>query len=364
MNDRPTVSGLRGIMLVPCLVAVSLPRSVAGEVGPIVARIKAADGGAARAWRELSQLGPAQVPAMLAALDGADAVAANWLQTAIDAVCENALARKQALPQAELESFIRDRRHTGRARRLAYEWLVRVAADAPARLLPGMLDDPDADLRRDAVARVVAEAERHLARGDTPQGEATFRRALAAACDRDWALAGPFDNRGGAGFQTAFGPEAEVNLAAAYPGHGGAAVRWTAFHTADAYGLVDVNRALGAHKAAVAYAFAAVTSPHERPVQLRVGSDNAVKIFLNGKPIFAHEDYHVGTRMDQYVGRGVLRQGRNEILLKVCQNDGGPRWNQTWGFQMRVCDELGGPVSFRVTPSRPGPAPVEGKEKP
>jgi hypothetical protein len=391
MNHCPTFSGLRGIMLVPCLVAVSLPRSAAGEVGPIVARLKAADGGAARAWRELSQLGPAQVPAMLAALDGADAVAANWLQTAIDAVCENALARKQALPQAEVESFIRDRRHTGRARRLAYEWLVRVAAEAPARLLPDMLDDPDADLRRDAVARVVAEAERHLARGDKPQGEATFRRALAAACDRDqveqiarqlrmlgatidlaehfgfvrdWALAGPFDNRGGAGFQTAFGPEAEVNLAAAYPGQGGAAVRWTAFHTADAYGLVDVNRALGAHKAAVAYAFAAVTSPHERPVQLRVGSDNAVKIFLNGKPVFAHEDYHVGTRMDQYVGRGVLRRGRNEILLKVCQNDGGPGWNQTWGFQLRVCDELGGRVSFRVTPSRPGPAPVEVKEKP
>jgi len=99
MNDRPTVSGLRGIMLVPCLVAVSLPRSVAGEVGPIVARIKAADGGAARAWRELSQLGPAQVPAMLAALDGAEASAAAFpaLETASSTELENFYRSVKAL---------------------------------------------------------------------------------------------------------------------------------------------------------------------------------------------------------------------------------------------------------------------------
>src|SRR5262249_56696799 len=83
-------------------------------------------------------------------------------------------------------------------------------------------------------------------------------------------------------------------------------------------------------------AFAAVSSPAPRAVQIRAGSENAVQIFLNGRRVFAREEYHHGMRMDQHVASGTLRAGRNEILVKVCQNEQTDDWAQAWSFQLRV----------------------------
>jgi hypothetical protein len=44
---------------------------------------------------------------------------------------------------------------------------------------------------------------------------------------------------------------------------------------------------------------------------------------------------------DQYVARGRLKQGRNRILLKICQNEQTEDWAQVWAFQFRVCDLAG-----------------------
>lgn len=398
-NDAQSapISRLSRAALALCLVLIPVCSSAAAEVDSLVAKLKSLGREAAtsnersRLWRELVQLSPQQLPAMLKALDGTDAVTANWLQTAIDAVCEKALGRQQALPQSELEAIVGNTRHAGRARRLAYEWVVRCDATAPERLLPGMLQDPDVDLRRDAVARVVAEAEQYLGKGDKTQATALFQKAFPSACDRDqvdqiakqlkalgvevnltehfgfvcdWLLVGPFDNSTGDGYRTALPPEAGVDWAATYRGKQNAKVRWTPFSTADVYGNVDLLKGVGSHKGAVAYAFAIGNSPREQPINVRVGSDMAIKVFLNGKLIFAHEDYHVGTRMDKYAARGVLRQGPNEILLKVCQNEGGAAWKEAWGFQLRVCDELGGPVPFKLVTPQPSPKEAEGKPKP
>ena len=107
---------------------------------------------------------------------------------------------------------------------------------------------------------------------------------------------------------------------------------------------MDLNTALGKNMGALGYALAEVDSPSTRPVELRAGSDNAIKIFLNGKPIVSHDECHHGTRMDQYVGVGTLKKGRNTILVKVCQDEQTASFAQSWGFQLRVCDSLGGAV--------------------
>ena len=104
---------------------------------------------------------------------------------------------------------------------------------------------------------------------------------------------------------------------------------------------------------AAAYAFAAVVSPNERPVHVRVSSQNAIKIFLNGKQIFFREEYHHGMQMDQHIGAGTLRAGRNEILIKVCQNEQTDDWAQIWSFQVRVCDQGGGSVPLTVCEEKP-----------
>jgi hypothetical protein len=112
---------------------------------------------------------------------------------------------------------------------------------------------------------------------------------------------------------------------------------------------------------AAAYAFAAVHSAAEQPVQIRAASNNAVKIFLNGKQIFFREEYHHGMAMDQHVGFGVLKAGRNEVLIKICQNEQTDDWAQSWSFQLRVCDAVGSAVPLKLVSAKPGPQPVEGK---
>jgi hypothetical protein len=359
--------------------ALAVPAASAADTAALLARIRAvgregagnAEAGAA--WKELVRLGPEALPAVLAGMDGADATAANWLRNAVDAIAERALADGKPLPAEQLEKFIADKTHSGAGRRLAYEWLARVDKAAPARLLPGMLQDPSPELRRDAVAVAMEGARKLLDKGDKDAARAAYRRALGGACDKDqvetiaqqlkalgspvdlaahfgfirtWHLIGPFDNHSGVGFQAAYPPERGVDLAALYKGKGGKEVRWAAHTTDSPYGVVDLNKALRKEQGTVAYAFAAVESASARPVELRVGTTNAVKIFLNGKELFGREEYHHGMDVDQYAARGTLKAGRNEVLLKICQNEQSDDWAQNWAFQARLCDAVGAAVPF------------------
>jgi hypothetical protein len=141
-------------------------------------------------------------------------------------------------------------------------------------------------------------------------------------------------------------------------------VRWIGRTTNDPYGVVDLNKAVGKHMGAAAYAYAAILSPTERSVQIRAGSQNAIKIFLNGKQIFFREEYHHGMQMDQHIASGRLRAGHNNLLIKICQNEQTDDWAQNWSFQARLCDETGGTVPFTLGTEKPNPQPVQGKNVP
>jgi hypothetical protein len=369
------------------LLALAAPSGAAPadkEVSALLARIKAVrregagNAEAARAWKQLVAKGTPVLTAVLGAMND-DPVASNWLRTAVDAIGERALKDGKKLPKADLEKFVADTRHTSAARRLAYEWLVRADKTAPDRLLPKMLKDPSPELRRDAVARVLKEADALFDKKDEKAATAAYRKALSGACDDDqveriarrlealkvkvdlaahfgmvtrWHLAAPFDNRRESGFDKAYPPEKGVDLSAAYKGKEGKEVRWQQHATKSPMGIVDLNKVLGKMKGAVAYAYAVVESPAARKVEVRAGCICAVKIFLNGKEIFAREEYHHGMRLDQYVGRGTLKKGRNELLVKVCQNEQTENWAQEWMFQLRLCDPAGAAVPFTQKPAR------------
>jgi hypothetical protein len=130
-------------------------------------------GAAAKAWRRLAAAGTDDLPALLAGMDGASPLARNWLRTAIDRVLERAAANRRP-PTDALDAFLRETKHDPQARRLAYDLLCETDPKAPDRYLPGMLDDPSPDLRRDAVARVLARADKLLAAGN--KTEAVWRR--------------------------------------------------------------------------------------------------------------------------------------------------------------------------------------------
>jgi hypothetical protein len=330
---------------------------------------------AAEAWRSVVARGPDALLPVLGAFDGATPRAANWLRSAADAIAERTLLDRQPLDAAGLEAFVRETRQDGAARYLAYEWLVRVDATATSRLLPGMLDDPGQELRRDAVARATTEAEKVMKGGDRTAAAQAYRKVFDHARDRDqvdalakilkglgveadvqvhygviprWTILTTFDNTEMKGFDVAYPPEKRVDLKAELEGKGGRRVRVVECSTADPHGKVDLNETLGKEMGAVAYAFASVEALSARPVEVRVGTNNAVKIFLNGEPVFFRNEYHHGMKMDQYVGRGRLRPGRNEILLKICQNEQKEDWAQGWSFQGRICDALGTAVPVRL----------------
>jgi hypothetical protein len=183
-----------------------------------------------------------------------------------------------------------------------------------------------------------------------------------------WSLVGPFDNTQGVGFRNAAPPEKAVDLKARYIGKDGKPVRWIE-HSAEtpktvgdlkSLGVIDLNKlfqeskgdALERLREAAAIGYTVVESKQERPVEIRAGSNNAVRIWLNGKEIFFREEYHHGNDMDQHIGKGTLKAGRNTILIKVCQNNQDEVWARQWSFQLRVCDAIGGAVPVTVVTER------------
>ena len=333
---------------------------------------------AAKAWKDVVGRGSKALLPTLAAFDGADARAANWLRSAVDAIVENADLKRDPIELKPLEAFVLDAKGPAVGRALAYEWLARLDGAAPDRVLPGLLDDPGREMRRHAVGRALAAAEALLKGADKKAAVEPLKKLLPSARDRDqvdaivkhlktlgvetdvqalygvvakWIFITSFDNSGMKGFDVAYAPEKAVDLKSAVPGKGEKAVRFVGHVTDEPRGKIDLNKVLGKEMGAVAYAYAVVDSPAERAVELRVASNNAVKLFLNGELLFFRNEYHHGMTMDQYVGRAKLRKGANEILLKICQNEQKEDWAQSWGFQARLSDALGGAVPFtNVTP--------------
>jgi hypothetical protein len=321
----------------------------------------------ARAWADLSRADADALPGILEGMDRANPLAADWIATAAEAVAERHVQRGGKLPAAALEKFVLQRSHAPHARRLAYEWLVLCDPSTPGRLLPGMLDDPSLELRRDAVARLIDEVSALEASGKEAESRAVCGRALGAARDLDqirtlaarlrklgvkvdlprhfgflvhWQVIGPFDNTGGKGYDTVYPPETKIDLGAAFPGKSGP-VKWVDYTTTHEYGQVSFHEPFGEHKGVTAYAITEFMSARAQPAEFRVTSFNAVKVWLNGRLIDAHHVYHSGSQMDQYVSRAELQAGRNVILVKVCQNEQTQAWTRVWGFQLRVCDAQG-----------------------
>lgn len=323
---------------------------------------------AAKAWKELAARRASDLPAILAAIGDANPLAANYLRNAVETIAQRELKQGRKLPAAEIEKFLKDTRQDPRARRLAFDLLSRVDATAPDRLIPGMLNDPSVELRRDAVQRLIVEANGQFDQGKKDEARSTYARAMAGARDDDqvqaikkrldelgekvdlprhfgflmtWRLIAPFDNTDKKGFNVPYPPEKQLDFDAEYEGKEGMKIRWTPHTTDNEYGKVNLAKALAPYKGAVAYAASEFASDKEQTVDFRLGTPNSWKLWLNGELLFAREEYHRGQSLDQYRVRGVLKPGKNTILLKVLQNEQKEDWAQDYVFQLRICDSTG-----------------------
>lgn len=325
---------------------------------------------ATRAWSQLAHRPAADLPALLAAMDGANPLVRNWLRAAVDAVADRTLASGESLPLAALEAFLRDTHHDPHARWLAYDWIARVDPDRARSLVPGLLEDPSNALRRLAIEQRQTEAQMLRTNGQLDQARTVYQTALRAARDVDqiealatalreldvpvdlrdvfgwitrWQVIGPFDNTGLAGFDRPFPPESEQRLDAEYDGKAGK-VRWREWIVADPYGRLDFNRALGAAKEVTAYALTEFVTDQPQPAEIRLGCKNAWKVWFNGQFLFGRDEYHRGAEIDQYRLPVTLQAGTNSLLVKVCQNEEVEDWTVEWEFQLRLTDPLGTPL--------------------
>jgi hypothetical protein len=157
---------------------------------------------------------------------------------------------------------------------------------------------------------------------------------------QEWKLLGPFPNPDERGFDAVYAPESAIDLGAEHDGDG-AKVRWIDHRTTDEFGRIDLNRAVAHRKDVLAYALHDFESAAPRDVEFRIASVNAFKLWLDGKPLFARNEYHHGTQLDHYRVPARLEAGRNRILLKVCQNGLKEPYADVWRFQIRVCDAAG-----------------------
>jgi hypothetical protein len=326
---------------------------------------------AAQAWKSLVANSEGALFPVLEAFDTAKPTAANWLRSAIDGIiqAEEKAGRKPAV--AELAKFVENTKRNKDARRIAFELLQTQDKAKASTLLTGLLNDPNPDLRRDAIA---AELEKINKTTDDKGPTAALQKLFTLTRDVDqteeiadligkvgtkpnltkhfnfitqWQLVGPFDSTGGKAFQVSYDPEKKVDLQAELTGKQMAKLKWIDAQSEATYGTIDLNKALTKYKDAAAYAYAVVVSPTEQPAQIRVASQNAVQIFLNGKKIFEREEYHHGTQPDGHIADGMLKKGKNEILIKVMQNDQKEQWAQVWAFAARVCDTTGGKLELQ-----------------
>jgi len=90
-----------------------------------------------------------------------------------------------------------------------------------------------------------------------------------------------------------------------------------------------------------------VVAAKEIPCDIRVTSITSVQIFLNGKKLFERDEYHHGAPLDAHTGKGTLKKGENVVLLKVLQNAQREDYAKVWFFQMRLCDDTGGPLPLK-----------------
>jgi hypothetical protein len=380
------MEGMRPICVATAFLGMLVDRGVGGpvdgglvEVLLAVGREGKGNAEASAAVRRIVESGDAEtIPGLLAAMNRAGVVPANWIRGAVSSIAAKTGGK---LPVGPLEAFARDTANRPAGRILAMELLRRSDAAVWERLIPDFLEDPAAELRREPVARLLAAAK---AAGDLGQ----LRKVLGAARDEDqireaadalrekgqtvdlpahfgfvmeWQVAGPFENDGRGGFATVFPPEQGFDGAAVYDGKPLKAgepnpVRWKPAVSADQFGLLDFNKSVGMIKEATAYARTVFESAEERDAEIRLGCKNAWKVWLNGELLFARDEYHRGREIDQYRMPVRLKKGANEILVKCCQNEQTETWTVEWEFQLRVCDATGTPVLAVGRPATPAAA--------
>ena len=164
---------------------------------------------------------------------------------------------------------------------------------------------------------------------------------------RDWLVCGPYRQKGVVGaiavFDLAFGPEKQ-----------GEAVKWYAAPMGDTINLMGC---FPNQTDCVAYLKAEIIASQATEAILLMGSDDGIKVWMNGTEVHSN-NVDRGQVVDQDMAPIKLKQGPNELLLKITQGGGG------WSVCSRIVGSDGLPIKGLRIESQTGKAPPVSTYKP
>jgi hypothetical protein len=139
----------------------------------------------------------------------------------------------------------------------------------------------------------------------------------------EWLVTGPFNDPDGKGLEIEYAPEQKVDPAAKYEGRGGKEIKWQ--KVANPNGIIVLDDLFQPKENLVAYGAVVVNSPEERTHTLLLGSDDGVKVWLNGKEVWKNMVLR-GIVPDNDRVDVKLNKGPNLLLVKVVQEQGNVGW--------------------------------------
>ena len=146
---------------------------------------------------------------------------------------------------------------------------------------------------------------------------------------REWMVIGPWDNPDNAGLGIPGPPEEEIAFDKTYEGKEGQAA-WKKVR-AGAEGIVNLVDHVAPTENVVAYGYVRVVAANDMATEMYVGSDDGVRVWINGKLVHDHR-VDRGLQPDQDTVAVNLKKGANSVLVKVDQGGG------DWAFCLRFRD--------------------------
>lgn len=146
---------------------------------------------------------------------------------------------------------------------------------------------------------------------------------------RRWMVLGMFPNWGGEGHNTAYPPEDGIDFTATYPGWC-KAIEWKPWYSRQTAGhLVDLQEAFTPvyeyyprFDCGTGYAYGEFTCPGRIAATLKLGVQDATKVWLNDRLVFEDPQHRPLDTLEEQVVPVMFKQGRNTVLVKVSKIPG------------------------------------------
>jgi tetratricopeptide (TPR) repeat protein len=156
-------------------------------------------------------------------------------------------------------------------------------------------------------------------------------KTVGIPIDSVWMVIAPFDNKDG--FNRRYPPEKGVDLKRSYR-KGDQKIVWKPVHDENIDGYINLMDQYEKSDWSVAYTLITIESPGQKQVQFRTGSNESIKIWLNGNEVWRLNRIQDAI-IDDQITDVTLNPGKNLVLLKICNRIG------NWGFYFRVTNKEG-----------------------